>query len=364
MLQVEVIKPNELTQTDLAAWDLFRRETPAFHSPLLAAEFAQAVGRVREDAAIAVYRKGGRAVGFFAHHRRPGGLARPIGAPWSDYQALVSAPDAGLDGEDALRAAGLGAFRFTGLIDPFNVFEAAPGEAREAYVIAPEEGGEAYWEVLRAASPKRFKNIRRLEHKLEREQGELTFGADTDAEAFARILSWKRDQLRRSGLHDVLAPDWVQALMSNLFQTRDGALQGLFLTLRVAGRPIAGHFGVRIGGDYHPWIAAYDPELSAYSPGMSFMSEAIRAMPSLGLTTYDLSGGSDHYKKPFASSSTLVREGTLGRSELGLKGPLRRIQRRLDHIATTELSLQGRVQGLAAALAASSRRLSQQSGEG
>jgi CelD/BcsL family acetyltransferase involved in cellulose biosynthesis len=375
MLQADIRHPRELSPQDLAAWAAFRAANPAFRSPLLSAEFAQAVSDVRDDARVAVFKQEGRTVGFLAHHRRPGGLARPIGAPWSDYHALVSAPDARIDGAEALKAAGLSAFKFSGLIDPYGVFAKAEGDEHDAYLIALEEGttGEDYWEGLRAASPKRFKNMRRLEHKLAREIGEPTLVApDVDQAAFDALLGWKSEQFVRTGLHDVLAPTWSRALMQSLFETRDGPLQGLLVTLKIGERPVAAHFGVRLAGAFHPWIAAYDPELSAYSPGLTFISEAIRAMPALGLTSYDMSAGSDHYKRPFASEKAPIREGVLRVSGGGLErslgrlsgvlGPkpahtLRRVGRRLDHIASAELSLSGRMQGLATALAASSRRL-------
>jgi CelD/BcsL family acetyltransferase involved in cellulose biosynthesis len=373
MLHADVLKPAELSRRDRAAWNAFRAETAAFRSPLLSLEFAEVVGAVREDAAVAVFYRRGVPAGFLAHHRRPGGLARPIGASWSDYQALVSGPDSALDGDEALRAAGLAAYRFGGLLDPYGVFAGAAAEDQEAYQIVLSGSGEDYWESLRAASPKRFKNMRRLEHKLAREVGELTLIApDFDPAAFERLLAWKSDQLRRSGLHDVLRPAWSRALMWRLFEMREGGVQGLLITLRVGGRAVAGHFGVRMGEAYHPWIAAYDPALAAYSPGLTFMSEAIRAMPGLGLRAYDLSAGSDHYKRPFASGIVTVREGVAGAAGLRL-GPslarmgealgarpaqtLRRVERRLDHIAASELTLSGRMQGIVAALAASSRRL-------
>jgi CelD/BcsL family acetyltransferase involved in cellulose biosynthesis len=375
MLQADIRNPRELSPQELAAWAQFRAANPAFRSPLLSAEFAKVVGDARDDARVAVFRRDDKTVGFLAHHRRPGGLARPIGAPWSDYHALISAPGARIDGAEALKAAGLSAFRFSGLVDPYGVFGKAEGDEHEAYLIALAEGttGEDYWEALRGASPKRFKNMRRLEHKLARELGEPTLVApDVDQAAFDALMGWKSEQFARTGLHDVLAPAWSRALMQSLFEMRDGPLQGLLISLKIEGRPIAAHFGVRLGDAYHPWIAAYDPALSAYSPGLTFISEAIRAMPALGLTSYDMSAGSDHYKRPFASDRAPIREGLLRVSGGGMErsldrlsgvfGParantLRRVGRRLDHIAAAELSFSGRMQGVAAALAASSLRL-------
>jgi CelD/BcsL family acetyltransferase involved in cellulose biosynthesis len=382
MLQADIVRPRDLSLGDRDAWAAFRDATPAFRlRPLLSLDFAEAVGDHRADAAVAVLRRAGRPVGFLPHHRRPGGLARPMGATWSDYHALVAAPDAQLDGGEVLRAAGLTAFRFGALLDPYGAFTGAQAAPHDAFRIALDGDGDAYLEALRAASPKRFKNLRRLEHKLARELGEPTLVApDHDPAAFALLVQWKKDQFRRTGLHDVLSPAWSDELMHALFERREGPLQGLMITLRVDGRLIAAHFGVRQGEAYHPWLAAYDPALFAYSPGITFLTQAIRAMPRLGLASYDLSAGGDHYKRPFASDRAVTFEGALRVQGGGLQrslgliagvlppGPartVRRMGRRMDHIATAELSLGGRVQGLAVALAATSRRLEAQvEGEG
>jgi CelD/BcsL family acetyltransferase involved in cellulose biosynthesis len=375
MLQIEIFRPKDVPLRDREAWQLYRKVTPAFHSPLLGPDFAEAVAEVREDAAVAIWRRAGQPVDFLAHHRRPAGLARPIGSPWSDYQALITAPGESFDVVEALRGAGVSSFRFSGLIDPYGHFAAASAETAETYRMVVHDSGEAYWETLRAASPKRFKNLRRLEHKVERELGPAAFGKDEDEAAFRQVLAWKREQFQRTGLHDVLGPDWSRQLMQRLFERRQGEFQGLFLSLRIGGEVAAGHFGVREGENYHPWIAAFDPAHSAYSPGQIFLSEAVRAMPRLGLVTYDLSAGADHYKKPFASEIGMAASGVLrtrpagpfsfdraaelAGATLGRTGAVavRRLGRRLDHILETELSLGGRMQGVATAIAASSRRL-------
>ena len=96
MLTAETLHPSDLTGADLAAWRALAAAHPAFASPLLGPDFAVEVGRVRDDARVTVWRRDHQAIGFLAHHRRPGGLARPIGSPFSDYHALVSSVDFGL----------------------------------------------------------------------------------------------------------------------------------------------------------------------------------------------------------------------------------------------------------------------------
>jgi CelD/BcsL family acetyltransferase involved in cellulose biosynthesis len=365
MLHADILRPDALDVRDLAAWREWTRATPAFASPLLGPAFARLVGGVRDDAAVAVFRRDGRPVGVLAHHRRPGGLARPIGAPWSDCHALLTPPGETLDWRAALRAAGLAAFRFTGLVDPHGVFQGAGHDHEdEAYVVAlpAAQGGPAYWEQLRAGSPKRFKNIRRLEHKLDREEGplELVVG-DRSPDALDIVFRWKREQFRRSGLHDVLHPAWCREMMARLFTSQDAELTGLLVTLRARGRVIAGHYGARAGAIYHPWIAAYDPAFAAVSPGLVFLSMMVRKMPEAGLARYELSGGHAHYKTVFASGAEAL---SVGAAELRPPGAVRarpellvRVRRRLDHIAAAEITLGGRLHGVAAALSDFKKRL-------
>ncbi len=350
----EIVEPGALSRTDLAHWRALCDDLPAYRSPLLSPEFALAVGAVRSDARVAVLKRRGATVGFLAHHPRPNGYARPIGAPFSDYHGVVADPAAGLNLADALSAAGLRRFRHRGLVGS----EAPPGAVPvEGHAIdLGAVSADAHLEALRSVDAKRFKNWRRLSHKLDREQADISFGPDGDPDALRRVIGWKRAQLRRSGLHDVLRPAWVERMMNGLFSEGEEAFGGLLITLRVGGRPIAGHFGVRRGPVFHPWVAAFDPEFSAYSPGVLFMLRAIELMPALNLQVYDLSAGSDHYKKPFTNASIIAWdgvtavEGARGRGQAPCPAPAagvaRRLGKRLEQIAAVEPSLAGRLRGL------------------
>ncbi|MET0294316.1 MAG: GNAT family N-acetyltransferase [Phenylobacterium sp.] len=368
MLQAETFHPSALSDADAAAWTALAKTRPEFDSPLMTPAFARAVGQVRPDARVTVWRSGGRARVFLAYHLRPGRLARPIGAPLSDYHALIASEP--IDTPAALSAAGLAAYRFTGLIDPWKAFDGAVGAGQEAFVVRLDGSAEDYLEALRARSPKRFKNYRRLGHKLEREVGPLRLVPDDrDPAALGRLIEWKRAQLVRTGATDFLAPGWTRALVQALFDNPSPDFGGLMVSLYVGDRLAAGHFGVRAGPVFHPWIAAIDPELAAASPGDVFMPKAIEAMPQLGLTTYDLGPGHEHYKAPFALGRRLIGHGCataagpsgasaraaqtvwrmLGADGEGMAG---RLRRRIDTIAALELSLPGRARGLAGALAA------------
>lgn len=373
-LTAVVRRIEDVTPAEESAWLRFQQQTPAFNSPLLGPGFAKVVSSVRDDVRVAVFKQAFSVVGILAYHARPHGLARPIGSPFSDYHALLSAPDPRYEGSHALAAAGLSTFRFSSLIDPHGLFEEHVTEPVEGMAIQLRDGAQAYLEMIRARSPKRFKNLRRLESKMAREGGPVSFrGPDYDPNAFEQLLTWKGDQLKRTGLHDFLGPAWTRALLRRLFEARAGDLQGLLLTLRVDGRVVAGHFGVRAGPRYHPWIAAYDPDAAAWSPGQVFIHEAIRHMPMLELTTYDLSSGHDDYKRPFCSETIMARNGIVRSPTLGgafgrsadlawrgvqsCAGPAReqtitRIRNRLNQISEIELTWPGRVRGVMQAFGA------------
>ena len=349
--------------------------TPAFGSPLLGPDFALAVGEQRPDTRVAVLRRGGLPIGFLPHHLRPTGFARPIGAPFSDYHALVSAPGEPLDGAEVLRAAGLSAFRFTGLIDPFGVFDAGRDSQADGHRIDLGDNPAAYLAGLSAESRNRAKNYRRYHQKLERTLGPVRLVAhDADPAAFDQLIAWKREQTRRTGVQDFLRAGWTRRLLKRLFATRADGFQGMMVSLYAGDALVCGHFGVRQGDHFHPWIGASDHAWRSCSPGMVHQWMAIEAMPELGLRTYDLGPGFDHWKRMFARSVIPTGAGlAISSSPAGrLAGSFERVwslplverieaagrlRRRLDQIAVTELTLRGRVHGLVNAIAGYERRM-------
>lgn len=375
MLDVETLHPSLLSAQDVALWRNLASAEAGYANPLLSPDFTQAVGKVREDARVAVVRRDGVTLGFLPYHRRPGGLARPIGSPLSDYHGLVSRPDAGLRISEVLRAADVSVFRYSGLLDPHGLFPAAPETDRKAYLIdLSGTTSEAYLEAIRAASPKKIKNYRRLDNKLDREVGPVRLVAgDVSREAFNQLIDWKREQLLRTGMHDFLRADWTRELMADLFLARDSDFRGLMINLYAGDTLVGGHFGIRQGATYHPWLASTNPDHAAWSPGQIFFLRAIAAMPQLGLTRYDLGPGHDHYKRSYALATRTIGEGAATASSLGGRvassmesvwtlagghgaGPIGQLRRRMDAIASSELTMSGRVRDFVEAVASKAQR--------
>ena len=376
MITADVQHPRDLSPADIAAWRDYVRAEPAFHSPLLGPDFARLVGEVREDARVAMFRRQGRTSGALAFHKRSGGFAQPIGACFSDYQALVSAPGEQIDGEEALAAAGIGSIRFGALIDPSGSFpQAGPADYR-GHVIELNGSAADHDAALRAANSKRHKNWRRLQGRLEREIGEITLEPRSDdQDAFDQLIAWKRDQFRRTGTHDVLRPQWARALFQTLFQRSCGEVFGVMAVMRAGGRVVAGKFGVVADGYWHTWISSMDPDCAACAPGLVMMLREPEIMEAIGVHTHDMGPGYAHYKGHFASREVSIGEilatadgaaGVAGRSlqtAWALAGDGRieavgRLRRRLDTINAAELSVGGRVRGFADAITGYSRRAS------
>ncbi len=401
MLSCRCVPVSALSDDDIASWKQFQMQAAAFASPLLSPEFAQLVSAVRPDARIILVEINQSLAGILACHLRPGGTARPIGAPFADFNAILSAPGIHFDARTAMRRAGVSEYVFGGLIDPYGLFGPdhpfvqsqtdlgtptldAPESAQIAYsiVLDKSQDPEAFIAALRSQSPKKFKNMLRLENKLDREIGSLSMRAETpDAAGHAALetlLNWKSRQAVQTGIHDFVSAPWIRTLFRTALDETRGPLKGLMLSLYAGDRLVAGHFGVRLGSHFHPWVAAFDPDMAPYSPGTSFLFAAIRAMPGLGLTHYDLAAGHDAYKAPFSNQLTAVYAGRIfGTQDMGrlrqgamigfeglgrLGGPLwleraQRLTRRLDQIAMIELDTKGRLAGLRHAFSSARTRL-------
>lgn len=371
MIQAEVRHPRALSEREVQAWRGFCAAAPAFTNPLLGPDFARLVGEARPDARVAVARLKDEPVAFLPFHGRPGAVAQPIGAAFSDYHALVGAPDARIDGAEVLAAAGISGLRLSGLIDPHGAFPAAEPAEAEGYLIAPPEGPDAYYAALQAENPKRFKNWRRLQNKLEREWGEVVLASEAGAgETLDQLIAWKREQFHRTGAHDVFRPEWARRLFHSILAAQGGA-RGVLITLRAGGRLAAGHFGLAVGAHAHAWLSVIDPEMASCGPGQVLTLRLAEIMPQLGLASYDLSPGYAHYKAPFATGAMAVRQGLVtaaGRTGAAARSmnaawalagrheAVNRLRRRLDQINAAETSAGGRVRGVVEAFVGYGRR--------
>lgn len=365
MLQCETISPAALTAADRCAWISLANAT-GVASPLLHPDFAIAVAKVRDDVRVALFRDRKGLAGVFAHHRRPGGFARPIGAAFSDLHAILTRADIDQPVAELLRLAGISRARFAAVFTGEDASPDGMEPAGRSLATVLRSTPEALIEELRAEHPKKFKDFRRRMRRLEDDHGPARLEMSSDRAALIQLMDWKSAQFRATGKHDVLAPQWASDLMHTLLEA-NGEVKGRLITLSVGGRVIAAEFGPEADGTFHPWLAAYDEALSAYSPGHLLVYQLIGAMPRLGLARYEMGTGHEDYKKYFANHATPLHSGVVrapglasvvrdtavatfaaaaslgGERVSALAGKL---HRRIDQIASVEVSTAGRFIGV------------------
>ena len=376
-VSVEVLRPGQLGPGERAAWAAWVAADPRLASPYFRLEFSLAADGVIPGARVAVIRQGGALVGFLPFQRR-GAAAQPLGAPMNDYHGLIAAPGVSLELEPVLHAAGVNAFRFNGLL-PEDAPAGARSFAQTAFTADVSAGYDAYL-AARPRSKKFFKERCRFAKALARDHGPFGFVAedDDDPAAFDFLIAHKREQYRRTGMHDIFACGWTEDFLIRLWRMRTRDFGGRLSTLRLEdGTILAALFGLRGGDRVHLWFAAYDPAFSRYGPGTLLFVEAVRdsaADPTI--RTLDFGAGEEgDYKRHYADPSTTILEGELllhplGRSsaralDAGLSvaprplGVLReRLRRRGDVITACETTLGGQLRGAVRALGAVGRRRS------
>jgi CelD/BcsL family acetyltransferase involved in cellulose biosynthesis len=361
-VRVDVLDLTALPEALADRWRALQGLTPSFASPLVGPDFARFVARYRPDSKVAIGFQDEVAVAFFAFHPAKNGYVRAIGAPFCDYQAIVSDPKVPLNGEAYLSAAGISSIALSSLMDPHNLFDKTALEVVEAHRIDCNGDGPAFFESLRVANLKWSKNLRRLTNKMDRELGPVRLVAhDTSAESYDIMMAIKVGQFYQTGVTNVLRPIWVQNFMRDLFNLRDPNFGGCMVSLYAGDKFVAGHFGVRQGDWFHPWIASTCPLSHPYSPGIIFLGEMVRQSDQVGLRVIDLSAGHGHYKNQFCRSPILVHAGVVGAKPQTAPnqgaGPLALIDRRLDLISAVEPDFLGQMTAIGTAIATIPRRI-------
>ncbi len=400
-MQYEVVVSEKLTPELVAAWREICHDNERYVSPYFTPDFISIAGQVRSDVQIVFARnEAGAIVGILPVQMSGIGLrlARPVGAPFSDYNGpILKAGYEHIAGEMLSYVKGA-AYSFSGMpvvTDSADVLNADNADAdlpidiskidpellkfglsirgkARAFIADLSVGYDAYLESRRSEYPKHFKKSRRLWRQAEKEVGklELVFH-DPSEEALDQLIEWKREQFQRTGLHDVLSPDWTRQMLRKCFQSQTPHLAGVLTTLRCDGKLMAAEFGVRAGDLLHGWISAYNPEYHTYSPGMLLQTRLLEAASHEGIKTADLGVGAEHYKKYYASRYLPVCNGVLVGTSLGgavrgiggeiwnnleeaSLGPVSKVavklRRRLDVILSTEQTMTSRKDGIMRAL--------------
>ncbi len=328
-LKVEIVETKALDAAAWAEWRAILADTPTLNSPYFRPEFARIAGAVSPRAAVAVFTRRGRTVGFFPHQRR-GGAIQPLAAPMNDYHGVIARRGEAPTLEEVAPLLGGSRLNVTAWVGQTEAGE----ERRTVQVDLGEAGYDAWYAERRATFGKFFKDKERARRSMEAELGPLRVERGLRDPA---LLDWlvglKRDQYRRTNRHDIFACGWTADLLHALLKAdgEDGfgaSMAGLWAGDRLTALEYSLH-----GGDqYHFWFPGYEPSLARCSPGILLSMDTMRLAAERGYRTFDFGFEGEHYKKYFCNDARVVREAVMLKPGLGLA---------VSHAAVKALDLAG-----------------------
>jgi CelD/BcsL family acetyltransferase involved in cellulose biosynthesis len=315
-LQIDVVRPSDLSVDELSVWSAFQNADPALDSPFLSPGWALAVSRAqrqeRGEVRVAVLRDGSDARGFMPV-RITGLTAMAAGAPMTDYQGLVAAPGVTLDTRQLIQALGVQRFDFSHMLADQAAFAPHMRGDTASHVMDLSQGYGAY-EAERRESSGVLKDIDRRRRKAEREVGPIVFAAHSRSRTdFDRLFDWKREQLRATGQTDIFETGWTMKLMRELFTQRDPEFGGVLFTLHIGDSLAAAHFHLRGRRTIHAWMIAHDAALDRFSPGLILFQSIARWMDDTPFSVIDLGAGDYRFKLQLANRQVAVAHGFVGR---------------------------------------------------
>lgn len=370
-MKYKLYRPQDLSAEQWQIYAALRDARAIYDDPFFDPDFARLVGEVREDTRIGFASDRNGVFAIWPMHIRPGNWARPIGAPFSDWNGPILAADTELTAHEILAGFEVSGMTTQGFI-PASFAPTAELERVGANVTDLSAGWAGYIADQQRQWPKHFKKMRRVYRNVDRDFGGLTVDWDNrDAGALQQLLSWKREQFARTGFYDVFAAPWTQDLLDRLMAFEGPRLRARLSTMSYGDDLVAAEFNLQSDSTLHGWITAFNPDYRSYSPGNMLLQEVLERLPQEGLTYYDAGPGLDHYKRHYANLQLPIESGVvmgesqlltparlvgrawrLGEQVLPTKASalMARARRRMDQIASVDTSLSGRANGFVNAL--------------
>jgi CelD/BcsL family acetyltransferase involved in cellulose biosynthesis len=319
-MRIDLIQPNELGPSEIAAWHSMQEATPTLANPFLSPEFTLAAGRLRQESRVAVLRDGACITGFFPFERRRFGVGVPIAGWLSACQGLIHTPAAEWDAEELLRSCDLAVWKFDNLI--FNQKPFAPYQIRTtpSPILDLSSGFDHYYTALRSKRLHFCRELERKTRKLRRESGDLHVVCDSrDSSILRTLIAWKSQQYRRTAHVDRFQQPWICELLEKMLETRTKELSGLLSVLYAGDQPVAAQFGLRNQRKLVGWFTGYDISYAKYSPGLIHLMLMARELTSASIEAIHMGKGALKYAQPLKNGDILVSDGVVtAQSTLGI----------------------------------------------
>ncbi len=300
-------------------WRRLQDDTPSLMSPFMSPEFAIAVDRFRADARVAVLTDGPNIVGFFPFQRRKLGLGSPIGSGINNWEGLVHAPGFECDAQELLKGCKLSAWQFDHLPEgqlPFGPYRTSTAPSP---VIDLRNGFSAYYEHLKARSPKLCQTLRRKQRRMEEALGEVRLVVDCkDRSVLHGLMAWKSEQCRRNNWYSPLGQTWVAHVFDHLLDVSNDHFQSVLSVMYAGDKPVSAHFDLRANTTLAIWLLAYETDSGKWSPGMIHNLQLAERVALSGVTQVNFGRGVEQYKGLLGNDALPVAKG------IAARGPLHR----------------------------------------
>lgn len=300
---------SDLSAEEVLAWKTLIECSPINRRAFLTPSYCNVVAETGAKVHVALIFADFRIVGVFPFQFKDGllgslGIVEPVSGVLCDYFGLVAEPDVRVNIYEVLKKLNLGAIDFSHLDESQASFGLVGESPRIGLRTEIGVSGELFWKQLRITDKKLVADTDRRERKLIAEHGPLEFELEScrpqvDLDELVRL---KCAQYKRTGkLHAPLFEAENVALLHRLLLCRDSECSGLLSVLRVDGRLVAAHFGLRIDSTLHYWFPVYDEAFQAYSPGRILLKHVILAASQMGIHKIDRGEGDTPAKRDFAN---------------------------------------------------------------
>lgn len=305
-----IISVDALSPVEQERW----REICASHAkvshPFYTLPFAQAVGRAHGRAFVSVISEGSRIVAFFPFQydgpiHQSLRAAQPIGADMSDYFGLVAESGLLFGSADLMVLCGAHTLLFHHLPEDQRAFGLAGEKPEVGHRIVIGADPAAYRTRLRAENKSFVAETERRQRKIIETCGPLRFEFQSEdpASALDDLIARKRAKYRRTGVRDVLAPEWKRKLLHELAASRDPQCAGVLSTLYAGDTWVASHFGLRGGHTLHYWFPVYNDDLAKFAPGHLLLKQIIENSRMLGIEVIDRGAGDQPHKTAYVTET-------------------------------------------------------------
>ena len=316
-LHVRLTRFENLSDSEINLWNSIHTGHSEFHNPLFSADASAIVSSIREDFEVAVFESEGQPIGFLPFHRKNGGCGTLIADTVSDAHAVIIPPGHHWQPRTIVREMGLSSLHFDHLIADQEPWHPHTHTVENAAVIDLSNGFDSYIESLTNSGSKVVAQIQRKMRKVEREVGPLRFEWHrSDSRDLHMLIDWKKQIVRRQGLHNVFQIPWVMQYLEQQFIANSKLLSGVLSVLSAGDKPIAAHFGIAGINAMNSWIPAHDEQFRSYSPGMILHWHLANEAAERGIKRIELGRGTNSLKQRLKNADISMAIGAVYRKPL------------------------------------------------